>query len=70
MARWGGIRSGSSTRKPKRLASSGRNVEVQGGLIVDHAGERGVRCSRCGAVVPLAKWWHHGTSDDPHRQPQ
>lgn len=51
----------------KRLATSGRNVEVQGGLIVDEGSERGVRCSTCGAVVALARWWHHGTSEDPHR---
>ena len=67
MANWGGIRSGGGRTRAKKLPSSGRNVEVQGGVIVDHGGERVIRCDRCGALVTPAKWWLHGTSDDPHR---
>jgi hypothetical protein len=58
---------GANTKR-KRLASSGRNVEVQGGVIVEHAGCLMVRCHACGALAPVNRWWVHGTSEDPHIQ--
>lgn len=45
--------------KPKRLASSGRNVEGATYRIVDAGGERQLRCKFCEALIPIAKRWEH-----------
>ncbi len=55
--------------RPKRLATSGRNVEGATYLVVDHGGERMVRCKLCGKTVVVARWWFHGTAEDPHEAP-
>jgi hypothetical protein len=58
---------GASTKKRKKLAKVGRNVEVQGGVILDNGAELVVRCDTCGALAPMLKWMLHGSSRDPHK---
>lgn len=61
-----GMRGVGGGTKRKRLASSGRNVEGLGYIITDVGGERQLRCKLCEALVPVNRWWLHGTSEDPH----
>jgi hypothetical protein len=50
---------GQGRSKPKRIASSGRNVEGGTYLVVDVGGERQLRCKFCHALMPIAKRWEH-----------
>jgi hypothetical protein len=60
-----GVSSGGAKRQ-KKLPTRGRNVEGDTFTITDQGSERMVRCKSCGKAVPVARWWKHGTSEDPH----
>lgn len=56
---------GSSARTTRKVPSGGRSVEGIGYVFI---GDGKVRCRKCDAEVPMARWWLHGTQEDPHRR--
>lgn len=62
-----GVGGSGGAKREKKLPTRGRNVEGATFLVTHQGSEQAIRCKACGAVVPVAGWWKHGTSEDPHQ---
>ena len=70
MGRHAKVRSKEGPKAPRGGDSQVRlPKDPEGGTFtwVSDRGEAKPRCRGCGTVVPISRWWRHGTEEDPCR---